>query len=455
MRTRTQSASTRSPEDGLSLIEVLVALMIFAMLVVGIAYSLTMMLQMTRDNQARETATSLASAELDAVRAIGDPFNVLNDVRTETVGNNTYTISRKTSWVTPGGSVDTCGTGGGPLQYKSVSVAITWAGMLDDDNKVRTDTALVPATRINDPSKGTILVSVLDAYGLGNPGISFTATSASGSLATTATNANGCSFILKVPPGDYTVTLNNSLHIDLNQQSAPAITLKVDAGASAQFAFQYDEQGRYPLAYASNNASGALPKIPTNLDTSFFNTNGYVTKWVPESGSVDLYPARTGYEVVAGNFVPSSGAGVPYCSVVDPEAWDADTTTNAVGTRAATAFAEPGQTAATVGVPMGILSVSGTSGGRYLHAVSQDTAPLPGQPECDIEMKYSFGRILSGSDTKIALPFGSWKLYTSNSSSSWPSSGHTAVAESRIDLVTPGSVDSAGLLTLDPRGVTP
>lgn len=454
MSSRMNSRALRESDDGLSLIEVLVAMMIFAMLVVGIGYSLTMILQMTRDNQARETATSLASAELDAVRAIGDPFLVLDDARSQTVGTNTYTVTRKTAWVNPGGSVDTCGTGGGPLQYKSVSVAVTWAGMLSTDNKVRTDTALVPTTRINDPNKGTILVSVLDAQGLGKPGITFTATSPSGSVATTPTNANGCSFVLKVPPGEYTVTLTNSAHKDVAQKSAPFVKQTIDAGSSAQFAFQFDKQGTYPLRYASNVTGGASPYIPTNLTTTFFNTNGVYSAVIPtssRSGTTNLYPARTGYEVVAGEYVAQSGAGVPYCASVDPEAWAPDTG-GLVGTRAETAYADPGQTAVTVGIPMGVLEVDSGGGGQFLHAVSQSATQLPGQPGCDVPMSYSFGNILSGDDTRIALPFGTWQLFTSSTAGG----ARSAVASGRIELETPGVVDSpTGIFTLDPRGVTP
>jgi prepilin-type N-terminal cleavage/methylation domain-containing protein len=456
MPSRTSFRSGAASDDGVSLIEVLVAMMIFAMLVVGIGYSLTMVLQMTRDNQARETATSLASAELDAVRAIGDPFLVLDDVRSQTVGSNTYKVTRKTSWVTPGGSVDTCGTGGGPLQYKSVSVDITWAGMLSEDNKVRTDTALVPTTRINDPTKGTILVSVLDSQGLGNPGITFTATSSSGAVATTPTNANGCSFVLKVPPGEYTVKLTNGAHKDVAQQAAPFIKQTVDAGSSARFAFQFDDQGTYKLRYASNVTSGPWPELPIGMKTTFFNTNGVYAEAVSTSalsGSTTLYPARTGYEVVAGEYVPPSGTGVPYCNSVDPEAWDPDTTTAAVGTRAETAYADPGQPSALVGIPMGVVDVTGAKGHKNVYAVSQPVAQLPGQPGCDVVMSYSFENdILKGNDEgRIALPFGTWRLYTSKK----PSDPKVAVARGGISLVTPGVVDPTGLLTLDPRGVTP
>lgn len=457
-------------ESGLSLIEVLVAMMIFSMLVVGIGYSLMSVLQMTRDSQARETAISIASSELDAVRAIGDPFQIVNvPSRTQTVGTNTYTIKREAAWVTPDGEVDTCGTGGGPLQYKSVKVTVSWVGMREGSSPVRTDTALVPTSRINDPSKGTILVSVKNEAGLGNQGVTFTATSSSGSLVTTPTNSDGCSFLLGVPPGDYTVKLTNSGYMDINQQANPTVVRTVEAGSSAQFQFQYDKRGTYRMSYASNDTTSVRPMVPGDMDTTFFNINGRYSTVVSTTtagstgptGTTTLYPAQSGYEIVAGHFVPSSETGTS-CESVDPAAWADDTTKDpvAVGTRAATAHAGPNETADSVGIPMGIVTVSGDRNKRYLYAVSQSDTPLPGQPTCDIQMKYSFGTTFTSYSTtteKIALPFGTWILYASSSSSMGSSIiDSNKVAASRISVESPGQiVSSDGTFVLDPRGVTP
>ncbi len=459
MRVRLMSIKARSSEDGLSLIEVIVAMMIFAMLVVGIGYALINVLQMTRDSQARETAISLASSELDAVRAIGDPLAITDDDYTRTVGSNTYTISRTAKWVDPEGEVATCGTGGSTLKYKSVSVEVSWAGMRTGAGTVKTDTALVPSTRINDPTKGTILVSVIDGAGLGVEGVAFTAVSSGGSLDTTKTNSDGCSFIFGVEPGDYTVTLSGSGYIDVNQMTSPSFQSTVEAGSSAKFSFQYDKQGTYQVNYASNDLDAVRPRIPNDLTTTFYNASGVYTMNVPTSGlagSVNLYPAKSGYEVVAGSYVPPSESGTA-CESVDPMSWAPDTTKDpaTVGTRAPTAFTTPGGIADVTPVPMGIVNVKGNKYKAYLTAVSQTSNPVPGQPVCGISTKYTFGYSFSTSSDstlKIALPFGTWQLYESNMSTTLGS--HVGVSD--ISLVTPGlMVGTDGTFVLDPRGVTP
>ncbi len=473
MRKLLKIMKVRPSDDGLSLIEVLVAMFIFSMLVVGIGYSLLNILKMTHDSQARETAISLASSELDAVRAIGDPFKVGSPgARTVTVGTNTYTITRTAKWASPDGSVDTCGTGDQPLQYKTVSVTVSW-GSMGSGPVVQTDTALVPTSRINNPTLGTILVSVQDEAGLGVAGVTFTAKSSAGSLDTTPTNADGCAFLLGVDPGDYTVKLTSSNYMDITQSANPALVRTVEAGSSGKFSFQYDKRGIYKMSYASNDTDSTRPRIPNNLTTTFFNTNGrYVTDGVAMSslqGSINLYPAQTGYEIVAGSYVPVSGVdpvtGIPSpsCESVDPAAWaeDSSQTPATIGTRAPTAYAPPGGTSAVTPVPMGVLTVKGNNGDGYLFAVSQTVTPLAGQPACDVATLYSFGYIFSSSSTttqKVALPFGSWRLYVSNDSGS-PSSlpGHNhSVTPASITLLTPGQmVGTDDVFVLDPRGVTP
>ncbi len=447
----------RSSEDGLSLVEVLVAMMIFAMLVVGIGYSLINILKMTRDSQSRETAVSLASSELDAARAIGDPFKILNVDRTITVDNTTYSISRKAVWVTPGGTAETCGSGGAALQYKTVSVSVSWNG-LSDSAAVKADTAIVPTTRINNPDLGTILVSVKNASGLGNAGVSFTAKPATGdALVTTPTNADGCSFLLSVTPGMYTVKLLGSNNMDIDQVENPEVTLDVKAGASAQFGFQYDKRGTYVMSYASNDGTTPQLTLPNNLTTTFINTISRYTTIVPTAanlqGSKILYAASAGYEVVAGTFIPGTELGST-CASVNPAAWP-DTTTPpiAVSPKSPKAFTLPGGTSATTPVPMGTLKVTGTSSKKYVYAISQAVALAEGQPGCDTAKKYTFSTTFAagGSTMNIALPFGSWALYESTAQDS----GGTPIAKSKIALITPGVVASDGIFVLDPRVVTP
>lgn len=458
---RARMSAPSGNEAGLSLVEIMVAMMIFAVIAMAVAASLLTSLSITRDNKSRHIASNLAAAEIDRVRAVGNPFDVHSGSKSVTVGaEGAYSITTTAGWVTPTGNVDTCGTAGGPLQYKSVTVTVKWAGMRDEDSAVRSDTLLAPSSRINDPTKGTILVAVKDAMGLGKAGVSFTVTPSTGLGVLTPTDADGCSFILEAPPGDYTVKLTGTDMIDSGmidplrgQRTDPSKTLTVTEGSSASFSFEYDKRMRYNVNYASN-VTGTRPLVPTNLDYTFINSYGVFPTKAAGSGTswyADRFPWSMGYQAVAGKYIGVA----PSCTSVDPESWDPDT-------RVSPALAGVRQTAIpgaaggvdVINVPMGVVTVSGGGTQRWLTAVSQADILLPGQPSCANDpstiMSYDFGQIFPSTGsltTRVALPFGSWKLFTRSAAT-----GALVPYAGTITLVTAGQpADPAGLFALDPR----
>jgi len=104
----------RDPEAGFSIVEVLVATLIFMMLSVGIAQATVTSIRLSGDQKHRVTALSLAASEIDKVRAIADPFDVqtLNPPDQQTVDGTTYTIVRKAAWVAADGTDIPCGGSG-------------------------------------------------------------------------------------------------------------------------------------------------------------------------------------------------------------------------------------------------------------------------------------------------------------------------------------------------------
>ena len=57
----------RRNEGGFTIAEVMVALMIFALMSIGVIYSVISMLQISRDARNRQVAANLAAQEIDAV----------------------------------------------------------------------------------------------------------------------------------------------------------------------------------------------------------------------------------------------------------------------------------------------------------------------------------------------------------------------------------------------------
>jgi len=121
------------PDAGFSIVEVLVATVIFMLLSIGIAQVTVTSIRLSGDQKHRVTALSLAAGEIDAVRAIRDPFKVTDDPQPApvTIDGITYTITLVTEWVSGTGTDIPCGGAGtANLQVKRVNVSVTWTGEL-------------------------------------------------------------------------------------------------------------------------------------------------------------------------------------------------------------------------------------------------------------------------------------------------------------------------------------
>lgn len=422
--------------------------MVFSVIFIGVGYGLIASVRLTADSRARVVASNIASGQIDAAQAAGDPFSLFDAVGTETVDGTVYTWERSTGWVTATGSNTDCGIGGGSLQYKRVNVAVTWQGKIGVSSPVRLDTILAPTSRINDPSYGSILVRVLAADGTGVPNIPVTITATSGGSAATAasTDADGCSYALKVTAGTYAVKVHKANYVSDAQVANPSMSVVVAAGSTLSAPFQYDSAGRFDLKYAANQVATRV--LPTALDTSFFSTYGqYATTGT--APSVNLHPFSSGYSVVAGKYVKpvvsTTGVATAGCVSPDPSAWPAGTVNGVAlraGVRAAPVAAAPGEPV-TMPIAMGVVSAPLTGATTF---VATSTAPVAGNgdPGCAVPMTYTFPAIGSGTtvDTALlALPYGTWTLYKKSST------GTLTIATG----LTGTTVAPNGSFTLDPR----
>ncbi len=445
-------------DGGLTLIEVMVALLIFAIVAVGVAFSLTNVLVLTKDGRSRIVAANLAASMIDSSRSVENIFSVL-DIPSATndgksvINGVTYYVKRSTAWITSTDADSQCGaagvTTGGSLEYKRVNVTVTWDGMRAGSTPVRSDTLIAPSDRINQVGLGTIVVSVKGANGLGSQGITVSATpsSVSGNNAAAITetilptDAQGCSYILKVVPGTYDVKITKTNYIDSDQNLTTSTkTVVVTAGASVSAGFQFDQAATFTANYGS-----AL--LPTNMKTTFVSTYGTV---VSTTAAKQLHPFPSGYTVIAGKYVAPNAVDQG-CLSTDPSAWPTRSGDGAFGSRQNPAAADPGGTATSNG-SVGFINVTGANN-KYITAVQQSSANDTDDPGCAQGESYKFAKLTSNS-VDLALPYGSWLIYQSTSSTSLGS------VLGSISPILGGILGSGGSLksnvvTLDPRVVAP
>ncbi|WP_187264892.1 carboxypeptidase-like regulatory domain-containing protein [Homoserinibacter sp. GY 40078] len=448
----------RRDEAGVSIVEVIVATMVFLVLSVAVAQATLVSIRLAGDQQHRVTALSLAASEIDRVRAVVDPFSVIDATTSETVDGTTYTITRDTSWVSGSGLDIPCGSGGtGNLQLKRVNVRVNWTGQMTPTTPVSSDTVLAPAGRINDPARGTVMIAVTRADGTGAAGVSVAVSPSSGGAAALdsqpdATNGEGCTYAMQVKPGTYAVSLSKSGYIDVDQNTSPSKEVTVTAGSTVNVSFGFDAASTFGLSFADGSGSNWFA---TNNETSLINTYGtYYVSGTPSSAT--FFPWSSGYTIIAGHYVAPDADGTGGCRAVDPSEWDAatvGTTALAAGELPAPVATTPGGTAST-SVAMGIVRVNNLARNQYVTAVSVATATVAGQPTCEVGMTYRFGRESSSTSTSsrdLALPYGSWRLYYGGSSGSTSNSFSASNIDPRTNVVTSGMV-SGNTVTLDPRG---
>ena len=166
---------------------------------------------------------------------------------------------------------------------------VTWVKQYVKTSPIRATTILAPTTRINDPSFGTIIVSTLGVGGVARGNIPVSIAVKVPGVAPTSvdpTDSSGCSYVLKVAPGTYTVSVNQPGYISsqlttpptpTSQLASPTQDVVVVAGGSSQANFQYDAQATYNVTYGPT-VSGQTPRLPTALTTTFLNRSGWLQK---------------------------------------------------------------------------------------------------------------------------------------------------------------------------------
>jgi len=424
---------------------------IFALISMGVIYTMISSLSFVRDSNARSAATNLASQEIDRARSVTNVFLVTNKSFEEVVDGRKYTVKTVAEWVSDPAKDVPCGAAGEPLKYKRVNVTVSWPGMANASNTVRSDTLIAPRERVSDPDQGTILVSVLDSKPSGLSGVTITTVPAQEQPS--VTDSQGCGYVLNVKPGSYTVTVSKPGYVSVTQKAVVTtdpITIEKRNSINLPFQLEKSELLKMELTPAA--------VVPRNLDFSLLHSSDPVIYYTATSAvktrEEQLYPFADGYTALAGRYADKSSDSLG-CLSPNPVAWPESTDD---GVNYAAVPARVVTPPITVPIAMGTVAVrNATSSDLYLTAVSQPSAPAGVvDPGCGgVTMTYKFGQVVKkGASTAISLPFGTWKLYLSTSNGSLGSVVKaTELTTGAPSRVTPAGAD--GIVTLDPRTVAP
>ncbi|MBT2501979.1 prepilin-type N-terminal cleavage/methylation domain-containing protein [Curtobacterium sp. ISL-83] len=444
--------AVRESDEGFSIIEVMVAMTIFAMIAAGVAAGIVATLYLTQDNRSREAALNLANQALDSARSTKDVFTLDNDVSTQPVGNQNYTVTRTTNWINSDGSDNPCGAGTGVLAYKRVSITVSWtSGTSPRQKNVVLDSLISPSSAVSSASASTIVVGVQTASGGPNTGVAVTIAPLSGgatglSNPPAATDANGCSYAVGITPGTYRVTITKAGDVDPSGATAPYYDVTTSPGGVGNKSFQYDQAVTATTGSPLNLKDGVSVKLPTSLPTTYRYNDTVKTV---STMSTTLFPYA--WTTIAGAYSST-------CKNVDPTAWP---TANNLGVSPnifnATDGSTPGfnpttPTTATARAPMGVFNVKMGGSDSVLVATVKNTTAVPnGDPGCAMTT-YTFTGMTAATATTIALPFGTWTLTGTSAVGGQPSAAVPTIG-SNPNVTNLKVTSASNVVTLDPRTV--
>ena len=390
-------------QDGFSLVELMVAVAIFALVFAAVSLGMGRVLDVNRNSRNRSAAAYLAARGIEEARSAAFasvvPGSRSCDATTPqascpfSIPTSPYTVTRDVSWVAPGATSSTCnvpsGSSGSALAYKRVTITVQWPNM-GTVAPVTSQTLLTPPAEAYDPNNGHIIARLFDhnAQPLAGQTVSISGPASDSQVST----EDGCAFFAYLDPGTYTVTLNTSGYVGRQGDQPATETVAVVAAQTTVAQLSYDR--------AATLQVGLVPPansvLPDGIAATVYNTNLTVqTKVFTGSGLSrtlgPLFPFTSGYEVWAGS-----------CSDAEPSVLG--------GSRATPLIAAPGGTASG-SAPLGAVDVLVTRLGLPVNGATVQAEHDPSSG-CPSGMATLTTSTRTGSDGRIrlALPYGRWKI---------------------------------------------
>ena len=312
-------------DSGMTLVEVIVAIGLFAVMSTAVLGVLGSAIRVTKDDKSRLQAVNLASRELEIVR---DTFTAVtrgpewvtenqvtnpNPLPGGTAGEPLvvdgvpYTVLRTARWEPVGDTrVSPCDDGTPQeLAYLHVEVQVTWPD-LGDRPPVAMDTVMTPPKGTYSSLEGHIGLRVIDGSGHPVRGVHVTATKGA-SVERGDTGEDGCVLLAHVDSGDWTVTVNNSGYVNPKGDPTASTVAHVQQGQLWRGTIEYAEEATVSAVLAAPEGY-ALPTdaatLPLTLGNSGIQPIGARVVAASPPGTertiTHLWPYASGYGLWAG-----------------------------------------------------------------------------------------------------------------------------------------------------------
>lgn len=400
----------RSPslagEGGFSMVEMVVAISLFAVTATGVAAMLGTSLRLVGTSRGRSVAANLAAQEMDVVRSTKFTALPLGTVETvQSVDGTPYTIRRESEWIDEDASTGPCDAPpGSTLSFLRVTASVSWPGM-GTTVPPASQTILSPPVGTYDESSGHIAVSIVDRDGLPRSDVTVVAAGPSGT-SSQVTTSDGCAFFAYRNAGSYTVTISAAGFVDTVNAPTSVQSVTVANGTTTAAEFQFDASTTLAVSLSGATIYPAAAGVPVTIANSGILPTGTATyAGTGASRSLpNLFPWADGYSVFAGGckHADPQGESAPGTRIWGPDAVRPDPIEAVPGGTSSAVVQMPEievlATRTVAGVPT---PVSGASV-QAQHAADDG---------CPAGANYSLGTTNAAGVTGKGLPFGIWDVY--------------------------------------------
>ena len=411
-------------DEGFAMVELMVALVVFALLSAGVLVGLNMANATGRGNRLRVVAANLAASQIETVRNT-DVSTLVDGLScpmsggappcgSTMVGADAFYVQQSVEAVPIDATASACDSpSGAKLGYKRITVQVTWDTM-GTIQPVRSDTLMTLGANGPDPNKANIAVKVRDRNALPQDAV---LVSISPGGVSQQTGYDGCVVFTNLNRGTtYTTTLNTTGYVDPNGATTPTQTVVVPSTGTAnqiyQVAFDYDQAGR--LSLTVNTPDPAYP-VPSALLNVLPVTLGSTTLWATTNYRKPFLDC-TSSGATSGSCITPTGTPrqVPNLYPLAYSAWsgacaDADP---GQSNRPAPIVLSPGQTVAG-GVDTEAVKI--TTVDKTTSAVVPN-ADVYALPSCGSPAAYiALGKSNAAGILQVSLPWGTWNLSTASS----------------------------------------
>lgn len=391
-------------DEGFTLVEILVATLVFALTATATVGILITAIRTVRENSDRVYAANLARSEVERQRELGtDLITIGNTTSTTTTPEGVFTISTTSNWVGLNQATDACEAAAPGQAYMRVHVEVTGASISDPQVS---DTIVAPSDDSSLVNTGQLAIKVADERANPVSGVTLQVrnVAAAGPTTTYITGPDGCVFVPKLAPSSsWQVTVNRGGFVP-RVVNGTTSSGAVAAGQTTRMSFEYAAASSIEFTSASVDfpIPAGIP-LSTGLDPLAIMPIAVTT--YPKTVS-NLWPSVGGYQGWLGSCIDADPA-----SFAAPRTTSTNRTWFAVTPGAKTTAPLGGATVRVRGLPANALV-------RIAHA-----AEATGN--CTTAQAYDIGRTDAQGVLRVQLPFGKWTF----SSTAAPGANQVAILE--------------------------